>query len=135
MSQVIVYQNPNGTNVCVCYPSGELPIEEILARDCPSDAFIIDDSALPQGSGAQFFDAWVLNGTTVSVNFPTAQSEKLNQYNSAALVVANRRNLNTIAGLPNYPDDATWSAELKAGRDAIAVATTTDELVAIPNPS
>ena len=133
MSQVIVYTESDG-GVAVCTPTGEVPIEEVLIKDCPAGAFIIEDSALPQGAGALFPDSWELNGTTVIVNFDKAKSEKLSQFNSSSLIVANRRNLNTIAGLPNYPDDATWSAELTVGRNAIAAATTVEELAAIPNP-
>jgi hypothetical protein len=89
---------------------------------------------LPQGADAQFFDAWVLNGNTVSVNFTQAKAQKLAQFNYFAVEIAATRGTNTIAGLPNTPDDATWSASLTAGRAAIASATTTAELVAIPNP-
>jgi hypothetical protein len=64
MAQVIVYQNPNGTNVFVCTPTGELPIEEVLAKDCPSGAIIIDDSELPKDS----FDAWELVNGKVVIN-------------------------------------------------------------------
>jgi hypothetical protein len=135
MAQVIIYQNPTGTNVCVCIPTGELDIQTVLAKDCPTGAIIIDDSALPQGSDAQFFDAWVLNGSTVSVNFAKAQSDRLDQYNSAALTVANQRNLNTLAGIANAVADADWAAQLTTDRASIAAATTTAGLVAIANPA
>ena len=68
MSQVIIYQNPNGTNVCVCYPNKENDINNVLTKDCPEGAIIVDDSTLPQGNEAQFFNAWELNGTNVSVH-------------------------------------------------------------------
>ena len=32
MSQVIVYTSSEG-NLCVCHPTGELPIEEVLVKD------------------------------------------------------------------------------------------------------
>ena len=32
MSQVIIYSQANG-QVAVCYPTGELPIEEVQARE------------------------------------------------------------------------------------------------------
>jgi hypothetical protein len=131
MSNVIIYQNPTGTNVFVCVPTGELPIETVLTKDCPAGAIIVDDSTLPQGADAQFFDAWKLSGSTVTVDFPTAQSVKLAQYNAQALQTAQARNLNNLAGIANTPDDATWSAQLTSDRAAIAAATTTEELVAI----
>lgn len=73
MTSVIIFQNELG-NVSVCTPTGELPIEAVLAKDCPKGAIIVDDSELPQGDDAQFFDAWEL-GTDgkVGVNLGKAQ--------------------------------------------------------------
>lgn len=134
MAQVIVYQSANG-NVAVCVPTGELPINEVLTKDCPAGAIIVDDSTLPQGADAQFFDAWTLSGSTVTVNFAKAQADRLAQYNAAALQVANQRNLNTLAGIANAVADADWQAKLTADRASIASATTTAQLVAIANPA
>jgi hypothetical protein len=131
MASVIIYQNPNGNNVCVCVPTGELPINEVLAKDAPAGAIVVDDSTLPQGADAQFFDAWKLVDGKVVVDFPTAQAHKLTAYNAAAVQVAQQRQLNTLAGLPNTPDDATWTAKLTADRAAISAATTTTQLAAI----
>jgi len=133
MSQVIIYTNSNG-NVAVCVPTGELPINEVLAKDCPEGAIIVDDSTLPQGADAQFFDAWKLNGTTVTVDFPTAQAHKLRDFNAAAVQVAQKRQLNTLAGIANEVADADFTAELTAGRTAIANAKTTADLIAVANP-
>jgi len=134
MAQIIIYTNLNG-NVSVCVPSGEIPIEEVLTKDCPAGAIIVDDSILPKGADAQFFDAWVLNGTTISINIAKAQADRLAQFNAAAVQVAQKRQLNTLAGIANTPDDATFIAELTNGRAAIAAATTTTELLAITDPA
>jgi hypothetical protein len=134
MIQVIVYTESDGS-VAVCYPTGELPINDVLAKDCPAGAVIIDESTLPQGAGAQFPESWDLNGTTISVNFDKAKVEKLSQFNSVAVQIAQKRQLNTLAGIPNVPDDAIWMAELTTGREDIAAATTVEELAAIPNPT
>ena len=134
MAQIIIYTNSNG-GVSVCVPTGELPINEVLAKDCPIGAMIVDDSILPQGADAQFFNAWELSGSTVTVNFAKAQAIKLAQFNANAVQVAQKRQLNTLVGIENTPDDATWSASLVAGRNAIAAATTTAQLVAIDNPA
>jgi len=67
MAQVIIYTNSNG-GVSVTIPTGELPINEVLAKDCPVGAIIVDESALPQGDDAKYFDAWVLNNGLVIVN-------------------------------------------------------------------
>jgi hypothetical protein len=65
MAQVIIYTNDNG-GVSVCVPTGELPIEQVLAKDCPAEAIIIDDSSLPTDN--QFFNAWELVNGQVVVN-------------------------------------------------------------------
>ena len=67
MAQVIIFNNDTG-GVSVCYPTGELPIEQVLAKDCPEGAMIVDESALPQGDDANYFNAWVLNNGVVTVD-------------------------------------------------------------------
>jgi len=134
MAQVIIHSNANG-GISVTVPTGELPINEVLAKDCPAGAIIVDDSTLPQGADAQFFDAWELSGSTVTVNFAKAQAIKLAQYNAAAVAEAQKRQLNTLAGIENKVADADFVAELTAGRASIASATTTADLVAIVNPA
>jgi hypothetical protein len=70
---VIIFSNTNG-NVSVCVPTGELPIEQVLAKDCPSGAIIVDDATLPQSDGALFFDAWELSNGSVTVNLDKAKA-------------------------------------------------------------
>jgi len=130
MTQAIIFTNDNG-GVSVCIPTGELPINEVLSKDAPAGAIIVDDSTLPQGADAQFFDAWELSGSTVTVNFAKAQAIKLAQYNAVAVQEAQKRQLNTLAGIDNAVSDADFTASLTAGRASIASATTTAELVAI----
>ena len=134
MSQCIIFTNEAG-GVSVTIPSGEISIEAVLAKDCPAGAIIVDNSVLPQGADAQFFDAWELNGSTVTVNFAKAQAQKLAQFNASAVQVAQKRQLNTLAGIENAVADADFTAELTAGRTAIANAKTTADLVAVANPA
>lgn len=133
MTTVIIYSNSNG-NVSVCVPAEGVDINNVLKNDCPSGAIIVDDSTFPQGSDAQFFDAWVLNGLTITVDIKKAQADKLAQYNIAAIQVAQSRQLNTLAGIPNIISDADFMAKLATDRANIAAATTTAQLVAIQNP-
>jgi hypothetical protein len=67
MAQVIIYSNQNG-GVSVCIPTGELPINEVLTKDCPEGAIIVDSSSLPQRDDAKYFDAWVLNNGVVTID-------------------------------------------------------------------
>jgi hypothetical protein len=130
MSQVIIHSNSNG-GVSVTVPTGELPINEVLAKDCPAGAIIVESSSLPQNADAQFFDAWELANGQVSVNFEKAKAIKLAQFNSKAVEEAQKRQLNTLAAIDNAISDADFTASLVAGRASIASATTTAELVAI----
>jgi hypothetical protein len=70
MAQVIVHANENG-GVVVTTPSPEFletnTIEDVLAKDCPDHAIIIDEADLPQGEDA-YFDAWELVDGKVVVN-------------------------------------------------------------------
>lgn len=67
MSLVIIYSNANG-GVSICIPTGELDIQKVQEKDTPSSSIIVDDSTLPQGADAQFFDAWELIDGKVVVN-------------------------------------------------------------------
>ena len=130
MTQIIIHANSNG-GVSVTVPTGEISVQAVLEKDCPSGAIIVDDSTLPQGADAQFFDAWELSGSTVTVNFEKAKAIKLAQFNAKAVQEAQARQLNTLASIENAVSDADFTASLVAGRASIASATTTAELVAI----
>ena len=66
MTQAIIFTNSNG-GVSVCIPTGELPIEQVQAKDTPAGSIIVNTSDLPNQHN-DFFDAWELNGSTVTVN-------------------------------------------------------------------
>lgn len=133
MSLVIIYSNANG-GVSMCVPTGEMSIEDVQTKDTPSGSIIVDTAMLPQGADAQFFDAWELNGTTVTVNLEKARAFKLAQFNASAVAVAQKRQLNILAGIDNDISDADFASELSIGRADIAAATTTDDLALIANP-
>ena len=65
MTQAIIYTNDNG-GVSLCIPTGELPIEEVLTKDCPEGAIIVDNSELPTDN--EYFNAWELVDGKVVVN-------------------------------------------------------------------
>ena len=65
MAQVIIHTTKKG-NVSVTVPTGELPIEQVLAKDCPAGAIIVDDSELPTDN--EYFNAWELIDGKVVVN-------------------------------------------------------------------
>jgi hypothetical protein len=128
MAQVIIYTNTNG-GVSVCVPTGELPIEQVLTKDCPAGAIIVDDSTLPQGNDAQFFDSWVLNGTTVTVDITKAKAQATSQLNQLAYTEAQHRMAKAGAGLSNVLSDTDWATALSTARSTITAATDTTGLV------
>ena len=65
MTQAIIFTNSNG-NVSVTVPTGELSIQEVLLKDCPAGAIIVDESDLPANN--EFFNAWELVDGKVVVN-------------------------------------------------------------------
>jgi hypothetical protein len=129
--QVIVYSQENG-QVAVCYPTNELPIEELLSRDCPQGAVIVDNDSLPNEHD-EFFDAWELNGSTVSINLTKAKEitktrlraereplllaqdvlfqRALETNLDTSTIVAEKQRLRDIT---NLADVCTTTAELKA---------------------
>jgi len=129
MTQVIVYTNDNG-NVSVCYSSDELPIEDVLAKDCPEGAIIIDVTALPQGED-DFFDAWRLVDGTVVLDLAAAKSVAVSRFNHDAKIEAAERARNTSIGIDNNVSDADFLASLTAKRLEIDAATSTAELRAV----
>ena len=129
--QVIIYTNESG-GVSVCSPTGEIPIEEVKTKDTPSGSIIVDSSVLPE-SDNDFFNAWQLNGSAVSVNLDKAkeitkarlrvQREALLQEQdvlfqkalesglNTAVIVAEKQRLRDITKLA---DACTTTAQLRA---------------------
>lgn len=71
MTQVIIFTNENG-GVSVCVPTGELDIQAVKTKDTPEHSIIVDAATLPEADN-DFFNAWELNGSTVSVNLTKAK--------------------------------------------------------------
>ena len=69
MTQAIIFTNDNG-GVSVCIPTGELPIQEVLIKDCPAGSLIVNTSDLPTDN--HFFDAWELADGVVTVSLAKA---------------------------------------------------------------
>ena len=126
MSNVIIYTNSNG-GVSTCIPTGEISIEEVLKKDCPQGAIIVDSATLPNQDN-DFYDAWELSGSTVSVNIAKAQAIATNQLNAQAKAEATHRATNSAIGVANKLDDAAFLALLTTARTAIGAATTTQAI-------
>ena len=131
MKQVIIYKNPDANNVVVCRPTDLSEIDEVLIKDCPEGAIIVDESVLPTGDDEKFFDAWVLDGSTISIDLDKAKADYLKSFNNSVVKQAQTRQLNTMSGIANLTDDATWLSEVTKCRDTIQNATNTTEILQI----
>jgi hypothetical protein len=126
--QVIVFTNSNG-GVSVCVPTGELSIQETQTKDTPSGSVIIDDSTLPQGDDAQFFNSWVLNGTTVTVNQTKAQTQAVSILDQITYSEAQHRLSKVGSGLTNVLSDTDWLALIATAKSAINTSSNTSALL------
>ena len=126
MAQVIIFTNENG-NVSVCVPTGELTIEEVLAKDCPAGAIIVDSASLPEADN-DFFNAWELKDDAVTVNLAKAKDMQTANLNAQAKLEVAHRQTNAGIGIDNKLNDADWLALLTAARAAINAATSTKDL-------
>lgn len=74
MSNVIIFTNDNG-GVSVCIPTGEMPIEQVQAKDIPHgvDSYIVRADTLPENDN-DFFDAWEQTRGVVTVNMTKAKA-------------------------------------------------------------
>jgi hypothetical protein len=122
---VLIYDNGNG--VSVVYPTGELPIEDVQAKDCPQGT-IIDDSTLPS---RDFRNAWELVDEAVSVNFAKAQAITKDRLRAERTPLLEAQDVAFQRALENSSDTSAIVAEKQRLRDItkqVDTATTLDEL-------
>jgi hypothetical protein len=130
--QVIVFTNSDGS-VSVCYPTGELTVEEVQVKDTPAGSVIIENDALPNEHN-EFFNAWELDGSTVSVNMDKAKEltkARLRIEREPLLVI---QDVAFQRALESNSDTSAIVAEKQRLRDITKLAdaaTTLDELKAI----
>lgn len=135
MNHVIIYTNDLG-GVSVCIPTGELPIEQVQAKDIPQgvESFIVEADSLPN-QDHDFFDAWAQSRGVVTVNVAKAREitkrrlrverepllaaqdvafqRALETGADTTAIVAEKRRLRDITGLA---DDCSTLDELRALR-------------------
>jgi len=133
MKNVIIFTNENG-GVSMCIPTGELPIEQVQAKDIPAGvkSHIVSVDDLPQGED-DFYNAWEQTNGVVTVNLDKAKGltkQRLREERQPLLqaqdvlymralemgqdttaIVAEKQRLRDITGLV---DACTTTAELRA---------------------
>lgn len=135
MEKVIIYTNPNGGNVCVCVPTGELPIEVVQSRDLPAgvQSFIVNQSSLPQNDN-DFFMAWEQTNGVVTVNLDKAKSITKDRLRAERAPLLTAQDVAFQRALESGADIAAIVAEKQRLRDVTMLAdacTTLDQLRAL----
>jgi len=129
MSQCIVFTNEQG-GVSVCIPTGEIPIDQVQQKDTPAGSIIMNVSDLPRDN--DFFDAYELNGSTITVNFAKAVeiTKKRLRVERTPLLAA--QDVAFQRALESGADTTAIVAEKQRLRDITNItATTLDELRAL----
>ena len=132
MAQVIIFTNKNG-GVSVCYPASELPIEEVQAKDTPAGSIIIDNDSLPNEHN-DFFNAWELNDTIVTVNLDKAKAITKDRLRAERKPLLEAQDVAFQRALESGADTSAIVAEKQRLRDVTQLAdsaTTLDELKAL----
>jgi len=72
MTQAIIFTNDNG-GVSTCIPTGEISIDAVMTKDVPvgRGARIVNIADLPNQHN-DFYDAWEMDATSVTINFAKA---------------------------------------------------------------
>ena len=132
MTQVIIFTNDNG-GVSVCYPTDELDIEAVKAKDTPEHSIIVDHDTLPNDDN-DFFDAWELNNGIVSVNIDKAKNITKNRLRAEREPLLQAQDVIFMRNLEAGVDNSAVVAEKQRLRDITKLAdtcTTTAELRAL----
>lgn len=130
--QVIIYEQSNG-QVAVCIPSGELPIEDVLTKDCPAGAIIVDNDSLPNEHN-NFFDAWELVDGNVVVNLDKAKAITKDRLRAERTPLLQAQDIAFQRALESGANTSAIVAEKQRLRDVTQLAdsaTTLDELKAL----
>lgn len=125
---VIVHTTNDGLAITI--PTGELSIEEVLAKDAPAGAIIVD--TLP--AERDFRNAWELTGTEVTVNFTKAQAITADRLRAERTPLLEAQDVAFQRALESGADTTAIVVEKNRLRDItsqVDTATTLDELRAL----
>ena len=118
----IIFQNESG-GVSVIIPTGELPIEEVAAKDVPEGVAyeIVEDDAIP--ADRFFRNAWVANGAAVDVDLDKAKEIQKNKLREARKPLLEKLDVDFVRALELGGDTASIAAQKKALRDVTNIVT------------
>jgi len=119
MANIIIFTNENG-GVSMCVPTGELPIEQVQAKDIPAgvQSFVVEKITLPEDS-YDFFDAWEQIEGVVTINLEKAKTVTKTRlrYERESLLTA---------------QDVLFQRALEAGADTAAIVAEKQRLRDLP---
>lgn len=129
--QVIIFKNDQG-GVSTCIPTGELSIEAVLDKDVPKGkgARIVEQSSLPNQHN-DFYDAWEMDDTTVTVNLAKAKEITKNRLRAERAPLLAAQDVLFMRATEQGADTTAIVAEKNRLRDITKLAdsaTTLDEL-------
>ena len=131
MSQAIIFTNDNG-GVSTCIPTGEISIDAVLTKDVPAGrgARIVNLTDLPRDN--DFYDAWEMGDTSVTVNFAKAVEITKNRLRMERAPLLAAQDVAFQRALESGADTTAIVAEKQRLRDITNItATTLDELRAL----
>ena len=131
MTQAIIFTNDNG-GVSTCIPTGELSIEAVMDKDVPKGkgARIVNLADLPNQYN-DFYDAWEMNATSVTVNLEKAKELTKKRLRAEREPLLAAQDVLFQRALESGADTTAIAAEKQRLRDITALAdaaTTLDEL-------
>ena len=131
MTQAIIFINDNG-GVSTCIPTGEISIEAVLEKDVPKDrgGRIVNLADLPRDN--DFYDAWEMDDTSVTVNFAKAVEITKDRLRAERATLLAAQDVAFQRALETGADTTAIVAEKQRLRDITNItATTLDELRAL----
>lgn len=134
MTQAIIFTNDNG-GVATCIPTGEISIQAVLEKDVPKGkgARIVNISELPNQYN-DFYDAWEMNATSVTVNKTKAVDITKKRLRAEREPLLSKQDVEFQRALESGADTSAIIAEKQRLRDVTNQATedkTLEELRAL----
>ena len=131
MKNVIIFTNERG-GVSVCVPTGELPIEQVQARDIPAglDSYIVRADTLPENDN-DFFDAWEQSKGVVTVNLAKAREITKARLRAERAPLLAAQDVAFQRAMESGADTAAIVAEKQRLRDVTGLADSADSLAAL----
>ena len=121
MNKVIAYRNTSG-GTTVLYPTGTLPIDEVILKDVPdgADYLVLDRQQLPEVR--DFREAWRLSVASLTVDLEAAKEVTKNRLRSERAALLAELDIQIIRAVESGADTSAIVAEKQRLRDITKLA-------------